>query len=68
MSIRIPDVDLGPAASSVRLIDPDVESWVTTEQCPNCDGDQLYLQHISVKRRTKTQRCFDCSTVWESPL
>jgi hypothetical protein len=68
MATRVTYFDLGPAAGSVPQIDASSEGAVLPEQCPTCDSDQQYLQHISVKRRTKTQRCFECGTVWESAL
>jgi hypothetical protein len=41
---------------------------VLPELCARCDGAQLVLMHINVRRNSKTQRCRECGEVWESPI
>lgn len=54
-----------------ELIDQDtglISSVVLPALCVRCDGEQLVLEHINLRRDTKTQRCEACGALWESPI
>jgi predicted RNA-binding Zn-ribbon protein involved in translation (DUF1610 family) len=41
---------------------------VLPASCPQCEGEQVFLEYINLRRDTKTQRCESCGTVWDAPI
>jgi hypothetical protein len=56
------------SAATSAAVDDLGSSAVLPELCSRCDGAQLVLMHINVRRNYKTQRCRACGEVWESPI
>ena len=57
-----------PMSMTFELLEVQDSPGVLPASCPECEGEQVFLEFINLRRDTKTQRCESCGTIWDTPI